>query len=155
MAVGRKDYYQKNKTKTVLEDPLFFKSTLLFFYLILSSLDLQDIRSPPVCSRAALVEALVPPCAPAVTTSWTAEEKDWLPSQPTYLTAWLKCEHTSCFVIWQPLSFIYKEPQENGSWWIFSKFRTSKYYETQQVSDLHRAIVLFNSVYDIYLTYVV
>lgn len=67
--------------------------TFPFWYLAVFLSSFQATRSPPACRRAAWAEALAPPCARAVTTSWTAEGKDLLPFQPTCQRAWLRCKH--------------------------------------------------------------
>lgn len=72
---------------------LWFCSSCSFFSLSLFYFSLQVTRTLPVCSHAASVEGLVPPCAPAATTLWTAEGRVSPPSQQICLTAWLRCKH--------------------------------------------------------------
>lgn len=60
------------------------------------SLYFQATRSRPACRRAASAGALAPPCARAVTTSWTVEGKDSPPFQPTCQRAWPRCKHRAC-----------------------------------------------------------
>lgn len=70
-----------------------FECDLLIFGRFLFCVSSQATRSPLACRRAASAEAPAPPCARAVTTSWTAEGKDLPPFQPTCQTAWLRCKH--------------------------------------------------------------